>query len=79
MSATIVLCILSTMTFCLCLRAIIGLLNSRLQPSVIVGSSFSMTARRIARGYLMVATTVLALLALVGSVHYYLELFHFSL
>ncbi len=79
MFATVILCILSTTVFCACLRATLALVNVRFAPSLIAGSDFSMSARKLARNYAVGAIAILAIVAFVGAVHFYIELFQLSI
>ncbi len=73
MTATVALCILSTIAFCLCTRGVIASTSSRVPPRLIEGSSAQ--AKRIARAYLVFALVVLAVVAFAGATFSYVELF----
>lgn len=75
MLVTIILCVLSTIVFCGCVRAALALVSLRFAPQAIAGSSFSVQARKIARNYAAGAFAVLAVVALGGAVRFYLDLF----
>ena len=55
-----------------------ALVDLRFAPSAISGSRFSVSARKMARNYAAAAFAILALVALVGAVRSYLELFQFT-
>ena len=78
MTVTVVLCILSTIGFCACVRAAMAFASVKLAPAAIVGSNFSINARKIARSYATGCFVLLAGFALVGAVHFYLELFQMN-
>ena len=78
MFASVVLCVLSTLSFCICLRGLLTLLSAGHTPNYIRGQySFSMQARRIKRNYFTVAMIILAIGALMGAVSSYIELFSY--
>lgn len=78
MLVTIILCVLSTIVFCGCVRATMALVSLRFAPSALAGSSFSVGARRMARNYAAGAFALLAIVALVGAVRFYVELFQYT-
>ena len=75
MTATTVLCVLSTLSFCLCARGLMLVMPSLSGPLRRNPGGFSARARRLARGYIVVSLTVLAMASLVSAVKSYLELF----
>ncbi|MES2963632.1 MAG: hypothetical protein V4760_07050 [Bdellovibrionota bacterium] len=78
MLVTVILCVTSTIVFCACVRASMALTALRFQPQRINGSNFSVGARRVARNYAASCFALLAFVALVGAVRFYIELFHYQ-
>jgi len=76
MLATVLLCVLSTLTFCLCARGLVSVtFGARGVPSVLNRRGFSVRAWRLARAYLVFAFFVLAIVSLAGAVVSYFDLF----
>lgn len=76
MVATVLLCVLSTLTFCLCARGLVSVtLGARGVPSILHRRGFSVRAWRVARAYVAFAFFVLAAMSLVGAVVSYFDLF----
>lgn len=77
MIVTVLLCILSTLSFCVCARCLVlvTLESGRGARLSLPGAKFSSRARRLARGYLTVALSILALVSLIGAFSSYFELF----
>ena len=78
MTATLVICVLSTLTFCLCTRGVMALAASPGEARRLgsrVDRKFSSQAKRIARAYLLFAMILLAGLALAGAAYSYIDLF----
>ncbi len=76
MLVTVILCVLSTFSFCFCARGLVAVATaSRGAPALLNRHGFSVAAWRLARGYVAFALTVLAVMSFVGIVVSYLELF----
>lgn len=76
MLATVLLCVLSTLTFCLCARGLVNVtLGVRGVPSILNRRGFSVRAWRLARAYVALAFFVLAVVSLAGAVISYFDLF----
>ncbi len=78
MIATVLLCLLSTTTFCLCTRGVIALSSAGFEVTRFSGRwgwGLSVQAKRIARGYLIFALVALAAMAFFGAAVSYVELF----
>jgi hypothetical protein len=78
MLVTVILCVASTVVFCACVRAAMALASLQFKPQMIAGSGFSVGARRVARNYAAGCFSLLALVALVGAVRFYIELFQYT-
>lgn len=79
MSATIVLCLLSTLSFCVCARALLWVAPMYRRPALYVSGTFSARAMRLALGYVLLALFVLAAFSLLGAVRSYIELFQLKM
>jgi hypothetical protein len=77
MFATVVLCVLSTSVFCICLRLAVGVLSSPKPLMAFQSNGFNLRTRRMIRSYLIFSLSTLGMLALGGAVHAYIELFQF--
>jgi hypothetical protein len=76
MLVTVILCLLSTVSFCFCARGLVAVgTASRGAPLVLNRHGFSVAAWRLARGYTAFALTVLAVMSFIGIVVSYMELF----
>ena len=78
MTATILLCQLSTISFCVALRGLVSVASAaKKTPAAWSGQrhGFSGVAWRIARAYIAFALVVLAAASLFGAFSSYLELF----
>lgn len=74
--ATVLLCILSSLSFCLAMRWLVKLgLGSRKIYRVVNARGFSQAAWRLARAYICFALVLLAALSLFGAINSYYELF----
>ena len=88
MTATVALCVISSLTFCFCVRLLIGLADSSSRPAwahrsnfniksgpvARFGLKFSGGARRVGRQYAIFAIGSLTLLAGVGTVRAFIDL-----
>jgi hypothetical protein len=77
-TATVVLCMLSTLSFCLCLRGLVGVMaTGRIRSGNYSQhfGGFSGRARRVARQYATFSLVVLGMASLLGAVRSFLELF----
>lgn len=78
MAATLI-CITSTMAFCLCARLLLEVLGSARRPAWMLntrgGIQFSASARRLARTYAAFAIVVLMGLSAIGAVSSFVEIF----
>lgn len=76
MLVTVILCLLSTISFCLCARGLVMVFTaSRGVPSIVDRQGFSVAAWRLARGYVAFALTLLTALSFAGAMLSYFELF----
>lgn len=75
MTSTVILCLLSTISFCLCARGLVTVALSNRNPMVYDRRGFSAKAWRLAHQYTTFALAVLALASLAGAVSSYIELF----
>lgn len=78
MTATILLCVFSTLGFCLCARVLVTASAKNVAHSVSLHAhhgGFSVRARRIARGYVLFAVSLMGLISLFGAIKSYIELF----
>lgn len=75
MMATVALCMLSTLSFCLSLRWTMLAARSVKKPIYGRPVGYSPRAWRMARGYMTFAFAALSLLSLLGAVKSYVELF----
>jgi hypothetical protein len=78
MTATVVLCVLSTLSFCLCLRGLVGVMANARDGVSSFGQrfGFSRRARRFARSYATFALVVMGLASFIGAIKSYIELFN---
>lgn len=79
---TVLLCVLSTLAFCLCGRFLIQVFGEPVRPrsnapflSFVVGGRSTGRALRVARGYLAFALVFMMVISAVGMVSSYIELF----
>lgn len=77
MIGTIVLCVVSTLTFCFCARSLIAIHAGARGQYVLNSGTFSVRAKRLARSYAYMAISLLAIVALVGAIRSYVDLFSF--
>ena len=76
MFATVLLCVISTVTFCVCAR---GVITMSAVPTVrYKGEGMSVRARRMARNYTVGSLAILMVMAFAGAVTSFLELFSFQ-
>jgi len=76
MSATVILCILSTLIFCLCARGILWLAPLGRRPVFLYGNrKFSARAVRFTLSYVKFALFVVAVVSLFEAVQSFIELF----
>ena len=77
MFATVLLCVISTVTFCVCAR---GVITMSAVPTVRFrnGEGMSVRARRMARNYTVGSLAILMVMAFAGAVTSFLELFSFQ-
>ena len=74
MTATVLLCVIFTTTFCLCTRGVLALSSVQPRQFNITGQN-SQRAKRVARGYLIFAMTILSVGAFLGAAVSYFDLF----
>jgi hypothetical protein len=78
-TATIILCLLSTISFCLALRGLVAVAYAAKHTPAAWSKQrfgFSGVAWRIARAYIAFALVILAAASLFGAFNSYLELFN---
>jgi hypothetical protein len=78
MTATVILCVLSTFGFCVCLRGLVGVMAHARIPRASYGQrfGFSARARRVARHYATFALIVMGLASFAGAIKSYIDLFN---
>jgi hypothetical protein len=75
MVVTVIMCVLSTLAFCLFSRGFFSFAVSERGRVLVYRSSFSFTARKLARRYWLFAMALLAIVSFVSAVRSFVDLF----
>lgn len=79
MIATVILSLVTTFSFCLCVRGFFWLLALERRPPYLISRNFSASAIRIGLSYFKFSLLVLAIFSLVGAIQSFIELFQLSI